>query len=335
MKRSINMRIALCLLVLFTLALCVPVALTQETTAGIQGIVKDPTGAVVSNATVEISGPALIGTKKATTDASGFYRFTSLSPGTYTLTTTAKGFKVVKRAGIALEAGRLPNVDIPLEVGQASEILEVTEVAPIVDVTQSKVAVTITEQILDNIPKGRSFQSVISFAPGARQEPMQSGRTDQGRMNGFQIDGASDAENVYMSEGLNTTAIYGGGVGASVPMEFVQEVQVKSSSFEAEFGGATGGVVNVIQRRGGPNWHGSLFTYYQGNPLNANDNCINRAILQIAAFCNLRLQPGTNGGRTRADSIVLQLSTLPMGFLIIVNLSSWASSSLLRFPMRP
>ena len=146
---------------------------------------------------------------------------------------------------------------------------------------------------MENIPKGRSFQSVIPFAPGARQEPMQSSRNDAGRVNGFQIDGASDAENVYMSEGLNTTAIYGGGVGSNVPMEFVQEVQVKSSSFEAEFGGATGGVVNVIQKRGGPKWHGSVFTYYQGSPLNANDVCANRAILSTqAANCYLRLQPG-------------------------------------------
>lgn len=295
MKRSINTHIALCLLVLFALALCVPVAMAQETTAGIQGIVKDPTGAVVSNAAVEVSGPALIGTKKATTDSSGFYRFTNLPAGpSYTITVTARGFKVAKRSGIDLEAGRLPNMDVPLELGQASEIMEVTGLAPIVDVTQSKVAVTITQDVLENIPKGRSFQSVIPFAPGARQEPMQSSRTDSGRMNGFQIDGASDAENVYMTEGLNTTAIYGGGVGAQVPMEFVQEVQVKSSSFEAEFGGATGGVVNVIQRRGGPKWHGSVFTYYQGDPISANNLCANRAILSTqAANCFLRLQPGT------------------------------------------
>ena len=294
MKRSTNTSIMLCLLVLFALALCVPV-LAQETTAGIQGVVKDQTGAVVSNAAVEISGPALIGTKKANTDSNGSYHFSNLSPGTYILTVTARGFKVAKRAGIDLEAGRLPSMDISLELGQASEIMEVTGQAPLVDVTQSKVAVTITQEVLENIPKGRSFQSVIGFAPGARQEPMQSKRDDTGRLNGFQIDGASDSENVYMTEGLNTTAIYGGGVGANVPMEFVQEVQVKTSSFEAEFGGATGGVVNVIQRRGGPKWHGSVFTYFQGNQLSGNDNCLDRAVLSLfAASCNLRLQPGTS-----------------------------------------
>ena len=292
MKRSILRYSLFILPVLFVLTLTLA---AQETTAGLQGVVKDQSGAVVAGANVEIISNALIGEKKTETDTSGFYRFAALPPGSYTVTVTAKGFKVSRRDGISLDAGRLPTLDIQLEVGQASEVVEVSGQAPLVDVTQSKVAVTITQDELEGIPKGRSFQSVIPFAPGARQEPMQSKRTDAGRLNGFQIDGASDAENVYMSEGLNTSDIYGGGVGVNSPMEFVQEVQVKSSSFEAEFGGATGGVVNVIQKRGGPKWHGSVFTYYQGNPLSANDSCVNRAINSITtASCNLRLQPGTS-----------------------------------------
>jgi hypothetical protein len=163
-----------------------------------------------------------------------------------------------------------------------------------VDVTESKVQTTVSGDVLASIPKGRSFQSVIPFAPGARQEPLQSGRTDPGRLNGFQIDGASDAENVYMSEGLNTTNIYGGGVGANVPFEFIEEVQVKSSSFEAEFGGANGGVINVVQKRGGPQWHGQVFTYYRGNPITASDQCLNREVGAIqGSGCGQRLKPGT------------------------------------------
>jgi outer membrane receptor protein involved in Fe transport len=105
---------------------------------------------------------------------------------------------------------------------------------------------------LQEIPKGRSFQSVIPFAPGARQEPLQS--LTNNRLGGFQIDGASNGENVFASDGLNITPVVGGGSGANVPMEFVQDVQVKSSSFEAEFGGALGGVINVIQQRESSNW---------------------------------------------------------------------------------
>ena len=286
----------------FVLVLCFVVALTfvatsfaQETTAGLQGVLKDPQGAVVSKATVEVTSPALIGSKKIETDSSGYYRFANLPPGTYTITATAQGFRTLKQSGISLIAGALPTIDLKLEIGGIEQTVEVSSAAPLVDVTQSKVQTSVNEEVLASIPKGRSFQSVIPFAPGARQEPLQSSRTDQGRLNGFQIDGASDAENVYMSEGLNITNIYGGGVGANVPMEFIQEVQVKSSSFEAEFGGANGGVINAIQKRGGPQWHGSVFGYYRGNPITANDQCVNRMIGTVQGTgCGLRLTPGTS-----------------------------------------
>src|SRR5919108_2137943 len=135
-----------------------PAAYSQETTAGVQGYVKDPTGAVVAGAVVEISGPTQIGIKKTESDTNGFYRFSSLPPGTYSLTFTMKGFSVVKRDGISLDVGRLPNVDVQLKMGETSETVEVLAEAPAVDVTQSKVAVTVTRDELANIPKGRSFQ---------------------------------------------------------------------------------------------------------------------------------------------------------------------------------
>ncbi len=286
-----------------TLVLCVLVAMlfvaasfAQETTAGLQGTIKDSSGAVLDKASVEVSSSALIGTKKVDTDSAGYYRFANLPPGDYDITVTMKGFKTLKQGGIHLVAGSLPSIDLKMEVGGAEQTVEVSAAPPIVDVTQSKVQTNVSGETLENLPKGRSFQSVIGFAPGARQEPLQSGRTDAGRLNGYQIDGASDAENVYMSEGLNITNIYGGGIGnTSIPMEFIQEVQVKSSSFEAEFGGANGGVINAIQKRGGPTWHGSLFTYYRGNPITANDQCINRMFGTIqGSGCGLRSVPGTS-----------------------------------------
>lgn len=282
------------LAVLFMVALWFTAAFAQETTAGIQGTVKDPSGAVVAGATVEVTSPALIGKKTAVTDAGGYFRFAQLPPGTYTLTVTAANFRGYRQDDINLEVGHLPTLDPVLQVGTASETVEVSGQAPLVDVTQSKVQTNISQEQIAALPTGRSFQSVIPFAPGARQEQLQSRTSDQGKLNGFQIDGASDAENVYMTEGLNTTSIYGGGVGANVPMEFVQEVQVKSSSFEAEYGGATGGVVNVIQKRGSNDLHGSVFTYYQGDAISANDDCINRQMGAGVSVCNLRARPGTS-----------------------------------------
>ncbi|MCU1238820.1 MAG: TonB-dependent receptor, plug, partial [Candidatus Solibacter sp.] len=187
----------------------------------------------------------------------------------YTLTVTAPGFHTYRKRRIDLAVGRLPNIDVMMEVGSVAETIEVSESATIIDVTQSKVQVTVDKQILDNIPKGRSFQSVIPFAAGARQEPLQG--TTSNRANGFQIDGATDSENVYMIDGVNATNIQTGGVGKSFQIDFIQEVQIKSSSFEAEYGGALGGVINVVPRKGSNEWHGSLLTYYTTNALNANN----------------------------------------------------------------
>ena len=273
----------------------VAASFAQETTAGLQGTIKDASGAVLNKASVEVTSSALLGTKKVETDSAGYYRFANLPPGDYQITVTMHGFKTLKQAGIHLIAGALPSIDLKMEVGGTEQTVEVSAAPPIVDVTQSKVQTNVSGEILETIPKGRSFQSVIGFAPGARQEPLQSSRTDQGRLNGYQIDGASDSENVYMSEGLNITAIDNGGVGAQVPMEFIQEVQVKSSSFEAEYGGANGGVINAIQKRGGPQWHGSIFTYYSGSPITANDQCINRMVGTIqGSGCGLRNEVGTS-----------------------------------------
>ena len=251
--------------------LVLPYGWAQETTAGFQGTVKDNSGAVIPDVSIEVSGPALIGTRKVQTDEGGIYRFAALPPGEYTMTVTAPGFSTYRQSHIDLSAGRLPNIDVVLQVGTVSETVEVSEAATMVDTTQSKVAVTVQREVLDNIPKGRSFQSLIPFAPGARQEPLQSGRDS--RDNGYQIDGASDSENVYLIDGVNTTDIQNGGVGKSFQTEFIQEVQIKSSSFEAEYGGALGGVINAVPKRGSNDWHGELLTYLRSNALNANDPC--------------------------------------------------------------
>ena len=205
--------------------------------------------------------------------------------GSYTLTVTVPGFRTFKQVGIDLVVGRLPNVDVKLEVGAVAETVEVSSNASVVDVHPEQGAGNRGKGNPGQPPQGRSFQSVIPFAAGARQEPLQGGA------NGFQIDGASDSENVYLIDGVNTTNIQNGGVGKSFQMDFVEEVQVKSSSFEAEFGGALGGVINAVAKRGSNNWHGSLLTYFQSNALNANNG--DRA---------LRINPATSlNTTTRLD----------------------------------
>jgi len=261
----------------------------QETTGGLTGTVKDPTGAVVGGAHVEVAGTALAGNKSLNTDSTGTYHFSNLPPGVYAITVTAKGFKVTKREGLALEVGHLPTVDITLEVGTAAEVVEVSGQAPVIDVTTSTNQTNITSDTLNDTPHGYSFQSVIQFAPMARQEPLAGsggqmagnggsppGSAPSGGFNGYMVGGAADSESTYLVEGQDTENISSGASSANVPFDFIQEVQVKTSGIEAEHGGALGGVVNVVMKKGSNAYHGSVFASYEANALDGSPSSVMR-----------------------------------------------------------
>jgi hypothetical protein len=261
----------------FSMLLLVANVFGQETTGGLQGTVKDPSGAVVSNATVELSGTTLLGKKSLTTDGSGYYRFANLPPGTYTVTVKAATFSELKREGVVIEVGHLPTLDLTLSVGAAGTVVEVTGAAPVIDVTTNTNQTNLTRDELDNTPHGYSFQSVIQYAPMARNEPLAGGAggtggappgsTANGGANGFSIGGAADSESTYLVEGQDTENISMGFSNANVPFEFIQEVQVKTSGIEAEHGGALGGVINVVMKKGSNAYHGSLFATYESNAM--------------------------------------------------------------------
>ena len=299
--------------------LVVPSMLAQvERTSSVQGTVKDPSGAVVSAATVELTSPALFGGKvTVTTDSSGYYRFGDLRPGMYEMSVTKTGFSTYKQTGIDLAVGRGPTIDVSLKVGAASETVEVTGAAPQIDVQTAKVQHNVTADVLAYQPTGRSFQSVIQFAPGARAEPLQGGPNNG--VLGYQIDGATNAENSYMIEGQETADILLGSSRTNVPMEFTQEVVIKSSGFEAEHGTASiGGIVNVIQKRGGNSWHGSVFTYYSGSTLDAQPNRTNRDNGGVQEYTQPKKdhyriwEPGFEvGGYLMKDKVWLFASSVP------------------------
>jgi hypothetical protein len=263
-------------------ALSVTVVFAQETTGGLQGTVKDPNGAVVPKATVELTGSSLVGAKKQATDSAGYYRFANLPPGDYKLTVTASGFSTSKRDGIVIEVGHLPTLDFTMKVGASETVVEVSGEAPVIDVTSTRTMTNVSQEVIDNIPHGRTFQSVIQFAPSARNEPLAGmaggtggslpGSSGNGLGYGFSVGGAADSENSYLVEGQDTENISGGFSKANVPFQFIQEVQVKTSGIEAEHGGALGGVVNVVMKKGSNQWHGGLFTTWEGDGVDGNNN---------------------------------------------------------------
>jgi len=247
-----------CLLgVLAFVCLSVTGAWAQDTRGSIEGIVKDSSGAVLPGATVEARSPSLVGVQSTTSDASGIYRFPALAPGTYEVSATLSGFTTKKVADIHLNLGQTLKVDFALPIAGMSESVQVTAESPLIDVKGNAASVSIQSDVIDRIPKGRDFTSVLNSAPGTDANAVRGG--------GTMVDGASASENRFIVDGLDTTSLRTGTSSSNVPVDFLQEVQVKSSGYNAEYRAATGGVISAITKSGSNALHGSAGTYYTDN----------------------------------------------------------------------
>ncbi len=274
------------LITMCALLLLVVGAPAQEVTGAMQGTVTDPSGAVVPGAHLTLTGTTLIGSKEADTNAQGEYHFANLPPGVYSIKVTAKGFEILQRGNLGVEVGKLPTINLQLQLGSATSTIEVTTAAPLVDVTTNQSMTDLGSETLSSEPHGYSFQSVIQFAPMARNEPLAGGTAGMtgnsggslpgsagnGLAIGFSIGGAADSESSYLVDGQDTENVSGGATNANVPFPFIQEVQVKTSGIQAEYGGALGGVIDVITKKGGNEFHGSLFSSYESDAMDGSPN---------------------------------------------------------------
>ncbi|HEX5475952.1 MAG TPA: TonB-dependent receptor [Vicinamibacterales bacterium] len=240
---------------LFALLLLAYPAAAQEQRGSIEGTVKDTSGAVLPGVTVTVTNGQGI-TVTAVSDAQGVYRFPSLLPGTYTVSAELQGFQPGKTPNVIVQLGQIKKVDFGLSVGGVSENVQVTAESPLVDVKQSTRATDITAERVSLLPHDNNFTSLVTQAPGASEEA---------KSGGIMIDGSSAAENRYVIDGMETTDIIHGQSQKNLLTDFVDEVQVKSSGYPAEYGGSTGGVINVITKSGTNNFSGTALTYFQGS----------------------------------------------------------------------
>jgi outer membrane receptor protein involved in Fe transport len=232
------------------------VASAQETRGSIEGVAKDNTGAVLPGVTIEARSPALVGVSSATTDAAGIYRFPGLPPGQYEVTATLAGFTTHKVENIQLQLGQILKVDFVMQVAGVTESVQVTGESPIIDVKQNAASLSLQSELIDRIPKGRDFTSVVTSAPGTNSEA---------KSGGLQIDGASGSENRFTIDGLDTTSLRTGTSAKELLVDFVAEVQVKSSGYNAEYRATTGGVLSAITKSGSNSYHGSVGSYYSND----------------------------------------------------------------------
>jgi hypothetical protein len=246
-----------------------PAARAQESTTGtIAGQVTDEQGLALPGVTVTVESGQ--GAKTFTTDDQGRFTAPFLTPGVYTVRTELQGFKPAEQRNIEVRLGQTAPINFRMSVGGVTETVEVKETHAVVDPTSTTVGANIDSQMLSKIPVNRTLADTMYLAPGV------SSGGGTGRSNPS-ISGASGLENQYMVDGVNITnpgygglgsySIVLGSLGTGVTFDFIQEVQVKTGGYEAQYGQATGGVVTVVTKSGTNDIRGTVFGYSQPDKL--------------------------------------------------------------------
>ncbi len=263
-------RLALVLLAVATFAVA-GMAQSQATAANLRGTVTDPTGAVVAGATVTARGVGIGITRTATTDTDGTYQIINLPPGDYEVTAEAATFKKSVLSGVKLTVGQSADLTIKLEIGEASAVVNVSgEDVQLVETTKTNVSTTIDQVRIENLPinerNATGFALTISTVGRDNGRPVGPAPTSglniggqRGRSTQVNVDGADFTDN-----SINAAR-------STVSQEAVQEYQVTTNSYLPEFGRATGGIVNVVTKRGTSDFDGTIFGFVRHKSIQARN----------------------------------------------------------------
>ncbi len=236
-----------------------------QTTGDIDGRVTDEQGGALPGVTVECRSASFQGVRTAVTDANGHYRLVLLPPGTYRVTATLQGFsRVEQQAVVAL--GRTATGDFRLRPTASAEVV-VTGEAPLIDESSSSVGTSIDSQQIKALPTGRNYTSIVQIAPGVSTQTSNT----EAFANSITFYGSTGLENSFVIDGVVTNGVEYGAQGKELNYEFIQELEVKAGGYQAEYGRSTGGIINVITKSGGNEFHGEAFAYYTGDGIQAGN----------------------------------------------------------------
>lgn len=291
--------------VLLSCGLLIRATLAQTVGASLQGTVYDPSGGFVPGATIEIRSVEKGGVRTLTTDGHGRYREPLLLPGEYELRVTVAGFQPVVMKGIKLTVGQDAVLDVKLEIKGGVERVTVTaEEAPPIDLASAALSGTVNRTQMNDLPlNGRSFQELALLQPGVNAAVAAGSDAVGGRGKKITINGARPEQNSFLLDGSDINNVYnktpGSVAGVLLGVETVQEFQVLTNSYSAEFGRSSGGIINAITRSGSNTLHGNLFEYLRNSALDAK-NYFDPATNPIPPFKRNQFG-GTLGGPIRHD----------------------------------
>jgi len=247
---------------------------SAQTTGSISGSAKDETGGVLPGATISVTNTGTGISRDAVTDNDGRYRMTNLNIGQYEVSATMPGFRIMVRRGIALTIGREAVVDFAMSIGGLAEDVTVTGDAALVDTRSGSLGAIVDRDTILEIPlSGRDLTGLITLQAGTASATSASKSVNAGYSNQFSIGGARVGDNSVLLDGTEVKS-WDGGVPAGVSGNFlggeaIQEFKVEKNAFSAEFGGTMGGVINVVSKAGGNDFHGSVYGFNRNDALDA------------------------------------------------------------------
>jgi len=286
-------------------------AYAQVTGATLAGTITDPSGAAIAGAKVSITNKATGVTHDETTDAAGFYSAPNLLPGPYEVTASASGFSNARQGDLTLSVGAQQVLNLGLKIGEASQTVQVTEAASLVQTSSSTLSSEVESTTVRELPlNGRDWASLATLSPGVNaietQMPFESGAVRGNRGFGAQltISGGRPTQNNYRLDGLSINDYGNGGpgsvIGVNLGVDAIAEFSVLTGNYSAEYGRTSGGVVNAISKSGTNAFHGDVYEFLRNAKLDAEDYFSNASGLPKAVLKRNQFG-GAVGGPIRKD----------------------------------
>jgi Carboxypeptidase regulatory-like domain/TonB dependent receptor len=265
-------RLQFCLAVFAVLALSVS-AFAQVQNGQFAGTVTDQTGAAIANAKVTVKNTSTDLTQSIATNSSGNYVIRELPVGVYNLNVEAAGFKTVSNNGVTVNAGTIAHVDFKMQVGKASEVVEVTGAASDVNTEDSKLASTVNSTQINNLPlNGRNVFDLMQLSAGA----VNVMGVDFENGHNTVVNGLREDFNGFLINGVSNKDLSGGEINTPI-QDSVEEFQQLTLNMSAQYGNSAGSTVNLVTKAGTNAWHGSGWEYIRNNALDANEFFLNQS----------------------------------------------------------
>jgi hypothetical protein len=255
-----------------------PVAMAQQATANVNGVVKDPTGAAIANAQIELTNVNTGVVRKTSTTTEGIYNFPSVVPGLYSMKASAAGFTAVSQPPVTLQVGQTAAFDFQLTVGSATSTVTVTAAAPALEFSTSELGTVVSPAQMNDLPlNGRNFTELLTILPGVANLNTDQNSGGGGGWNGASIgqfsfpavNGARNRSNMFILDGSLDLNTLSGTYNYSPIVDAIQEFKSQGHNDLAEYGGAAGATVSVVTKSGTNQYHGALWEFLRNQVMDS------------------------------------------------------------------